>query len=80
MSLLLSKSIGIDLEIDRNNQWFAFVWVKLGKRSAIVRFKIDTGCNALVLSHKTLKALGYSSTKDNLSLSFPIFFTHNRKE
>jgi len=67
MSLLIYDSLRIELEIDNNNQWFAFIWVELGKKRAMVRFKIDTGCNALVLSHKTLTALGYNTSKDKLS-------------
>jgi len=57
----------IEMEIDRNKQWFTFIWVKLGERSALVRFKLDTGCNSLVISHKTLAALGYSASKDSLA-------------
>ena len=43
------------------------MWVEFGNRKALVRFKIDTGCNSLVLSHKTLTALGYLASKDSLS-------------
>jgi len=60
-------NIIVELEVDTNDQWFAFLWVKIHTRPALVRFKIDTGCNALVLSHSTLAALGYSTAAGNLA-------------
>ena len=64
---MVYDSLRIELEIDKDNQWFAFIWVELGNRKALVRFKIDTGCNSLVISHKTLSALGYDSSLDSLA-------------
>ena len=54
------KSITFKLTVDKNNQWFVSAWVVLSQHKAVVRFKIDTGCNTLVLSHSTLKSLGLS--------------------
>jgi len=47
----------IELTIDPNNQWFATVWVVVDKQKAKIEFKVDNGCNALVLSHETLEKL-----------------------
>ena len=60
-------SIRLDLTIDANNQWFVFMWVALHRRRVEVRFKIDSGCNGLVLSHKTLKALGRPTSTSDLA-------------
>ena len=58
------------LEVDSYNQWFAWAWVVVGKHKNHVRFKVDTGCNSLVLSHSTLEGLGVSIKEaDLLSLS-----------
>ena len=62
----MSSGLRIKLEIDKNNQWFASVWVTLQNRSKQVRFKVDTGCNAVVLSHKTLQKLGLSVASADL--------------
>jgi hypothetical protein len=43
------------------------MWVKISNRSKLVRFKVDTGCNAVVLSHKTLKRLGCPTDSGALS-------------
>jgi len=64
--MMVYDKINVKLRIDSNNQWFAVVVVKMGKRQAAVRFKIDTGCNALVLSHGTLERLGFSTENTNL--------------
>ena len=64
----MSEKIVVDLEVDTNDQWFAFIWVKIRDRITQVRFKIDTGCNALVISHSTLKNLGFSASAENLAM------------
>ena len=51
-----------DMRVDNNDQWFVYAWVSLAGRNRLVEFKIDTGCNALVLSHKTLRKLGVNIT------------------
>jgi len=56
----------IAIKIDNNNQWFATVLVKKGNHTAPVKFKIDTGCNAVILSHSTLESLGYSAKSEDL--------------
>jgi hypothetical protein len=62
-----NTKIRMDLEIDQFNQWFVTLFVRLGSAFLPVRFKVDTGCNALVLSHKTLKRLGRSTDKTTLA-------------
>ena len=42
------------------------------KQKTLVKFKIDTGCNTLVLSHSTLKSLGYSAKQADLSKLPPV--------
>jgi len=61
------KSLAFKLTVDKNNQWFVSAWVVLNQRKTVARFKIDTGCNALVLSHSTLKSLGLSVKSTDLS-------------
>jgi len=63
------------LKIDSQNQWFVWIWVSIGNRKALVKFKIDTGCNAMVLSHGTLKSLGYSTKEAGLSKLPPVVGT-----
>jgi hypothetical protein len=48
----------IILRVDPYEQWFASLLVTMHGRTTEVGFKIDTGCNSLVLSHSTLKRLG----------------------
>ena len=43
--------IRVVLEVDNFNQWFSSLYVLFNGVYRSVRFKIDTGCNALVLSH-----------------------------
>ena len=54
----MTKGIKIDMETDSRKQWFAHMWVIIGKKAVFVEFKVDTGCNAVVLSRKTLKKFG----------------------
>ena len=54
----MTDSIKIEMRTDSHKQWFAEVWVVIGKTVKSVEFKIDTGCNSVVLSHKTLKRFG----------------------
>jgi len=65
--MTLNKSLIFDLRVDTYNQWFVSLWVSVGGRKTYTEFKVDTGCNSLVLSHKTLKKLGISTVKENLS-------------
>ena len=58
----MTKGIKIDINIDSRNQWFASIWVLIGKKAILVEFKVDTGCNAVVLSRKTLKKLGLAES------------------
>jgi predicted aspartyl protease len=58
--------VKIKLTIDPNNQWFVRVNVTIGTKNTPVTFKVDTGCNSLVLSHDTLKKLGVSTDAANL--------------
>jgi hypothetical protein len=44
--------------VDSHKQWFARIWVLIGKKAVLVEFKIDTGCNSVVLSRKTLGKFG----------------------
>jgi len=48
----------IALRTDPYEQWFASVLVTIHGRTSEVEFKVDTGCNSLVLSHSTLKRFG----------------------
>ena len=61
------SNVSIKLEIDQYNQWFASIMIKIGNVSKPVRFKIDTGCNAVVLSHSTLKKLGLDISTEILA-------------
>jgi len=56
-----------DLTVDRHKQWFVPVWVSIGGRKALITFKVDSGCNSLVLSHRTLSKLGIPTDNDTLS-------------
>jgi len=56
----------LPMQIDAHNQWFVYCWVKINDRLRSVRFKVDTGCNALVLSHDTLKRFGYDASPPSL--------------
>jgi hypothetical protein len=56
-----------ELTVDRNNQWFVQLWVSVGGRKALITFKVDSGCNSLVLSHRTLGKLGILTDKDTLA-------------
>jgi len=60
------------LEVDSHNQWFVWAWVVVGKQKYQVRFKVDTGCNALVLSHSTLEGLGVSIKEADLLKLSPV--------
>ena len=62
----------LELTVDSNNQWFVPVWVSIGGKKYRVRFKVDTGCNSLVLSHSTLKNMGFSAIKTDLSKLPPV--------
>ena len=55
------------MKIDENNQWFVTAWVFVGNRKVPVAFKVDTGCNSLILSHRTLNKLGVSTTETDLA-------------
>jgi predicted aspartyl protease len=65
--MITGKTVQLELSVDSNHQWFATMWVMLQGRKQEVRFKVDTGCNALVLSHNTLKSLGLSVKSTDLS-------------
>jgi len=65
--MMTGDIIKLNLSVDINNQWFVSVWVEMHGRKAVVRFKVDTGCNSVVLSHSTLKSLGISTSNANLS-------------
>jgi len=56
-----------ELTVDNNNQWFISAWVHVAGRKAYAQFKIDTGCNTLILSHRTLKLLGITTDEAELS-------------
>ena len=59
--------IKFSLTVDADNQWFVSAWVIIGSKKHRVDFKVDTGCNALVLSHRTLNKLGFSTKNTDLS-------------
>jgi len=52
------KILRTKMRVDPHDQWFIYAWVLIGGRKLYVEFKVDTGCNSLVLSHKTLKKFG----------------------
>ncbi|MCL2356598.1 MAG: hypothetical protein FWC70_05480 [Defluviitaleaceae bacterium] len=56
-----------ELTVDHANQWFIWAWVHIAGRKAYTQFKVDTGCNALILSHRTLKLLGITTDEAELS-------------
>ena len=56
----------IKLTIDPHNQWFVRIYVAIGTKSTPVTFKVDNGCNSLVLSHDTLAKLGVSTNATHL--------------
>jgi predicted aspartyl protease len=61
------ETIRRKLTIDSNSQWFVTIWVELQGKLEEVRFKVDTGCNAVVLSHNTLKMMGFSVNNADLA-------------
>jgi len=65
--MIKNNDIKFKLKIDPNNQWFVYAWVTMGGKKSRVEFKVDTGCNSLVISHRTLKNLGYSTKESDLS-------------
>jgi len=60
------------MKVDNNNQWFITAWVLIGNRKTPVTFKIDTGCNSLILSHRTLNKLGLSTDIATLAKLPPV--------
>lgn len=56
----------LKLRVDSNKQWFVSMWVVKGGTKYRVEFKVDNGCNALVLSHDTMKKLGFSTAPIDL--------------
>jgi hypothetical protein len=50
----------IKLSVDPYDQWFVRIVVSIAGKTAPVTFKVDNGCNSLVLSHDTLEKLGLS--------------------
>jgi len=65
--MITGKTVRLELSVDSNHQWFVTMWVTLQGRKQEVRFKVDTGCNALVLSHGTLRRLGLSVSESDLA-------------
>jgi predicted aspartyl protease len=65
--MIAENVIRVELSVDFNHQWFVSVWVMLQGRTDEVIFKVDTGCNALVLSHNTLRKLGFSVSAEDLT-------------
>jgi len=63
----MTKHIRLDLDVDENHQWFVTIQVLLQGREQSVRFKVDTGCNTLVLSHNTLRRLGISVSEPDMA-------------
>ena len=61
------SKVSVKLEVDNHNQWFVSILIKIGNISKPVRFRVDTGCNAVVLSHSTLKKLGLDTSEANLA-------------
>jgi predicted aspartyl protease len=57
----------IEISVDSNDQWFATLAVVVAGKRVNVDFKIDTGCNALVLSRRTLQRLGIEADTQALS-------------
>jgi hypothetical protein len=64
------NGLKLGLRVDSRNQWFVSMWVFLGKNKIRAEFKIDTGCNAMVLSQSTLKRLG-CLTDESVLLGLP---------
>jgi predicted aspartyl protease len=63
----LPEKMRFKMRVDTNNQWFITLWVMKNDRLIPTEFKVDTGCNAVVLSHDTIKSLGYSTNNTALS-------------
>jgi len=70
--MIAKDKIIIPMLIDSHNQWFVDCWILLNSKIKTVRFKVDTGCNALVLSHDTLERFGYSTHPTKLSKLSPM--------
>jgi len=51
------------MDINSNNQWFVGLTVAIKDKQADIEFKVDTGCNCLLISHSTLKNLGISTSQ-----------------
>ena len=60
------SSFQIPVDIDIDNQVLSTLKVANGTKVADVRFKIDTGCNIVVLNHDTLKDLGFGVTQQSI--------------
>jgi hypothetical protein len=66
------NKIRLPLVTDPDNQWFVAVRVLINGKLVPVTFKIDTGCNALVLSHSTLEKFGDIVDEASLSKLPPV--------
>ena len=59
--------IDILMNMSKSGQWLVDLIVKIGNKKVPVRFKLDTGCNGVALSHKTLRNFGISTDESTLS-------------
>jgi hypothetical protein len=55
------------MKIDKRNQWFVDITTVINNTDIVVAYKVDTGCNGLILSHATLKQFGISTTAESLA-------------
>jgi hypothetical protein len=59
--------IRLSISIDPYNQIFVSLTIAANNANAEAFFKIDTGCNAVILSRKTLNDLGIDTTPKALA-------------
>jgi len=61
------SSLKIPIRIDANNQIFTTLTAIHNKTPIDVYFKIDNGCNAVIIRRNTLKSLGFDTSVQSLN-------------
>ncbi|MDR2167747.1 MAG: retroviral-like aspartic protease family protein [Clostridiales bacterium] len=66
------QSFKLPIHIDNSGQILVTLTVAANNRSIDVDFKLDTGCNSVVLSRETLEKLGVKTDAATMSKRAPI--------
>ena len=69
------SKLSLPVLIDARGQILTTLRVAIGKSTADVYFKIDTGCNVVLLSHSSLEELGIQTSADALRKLPPVSAT-----